>query len=76
MTSLSFPDLKADRSRRSFDIRAMIAARQDERYSLNAQHMNEMMVRVLRRPSATTSGFRRGRASISTIATARAISIF
>ncbi len=59
MTSLSFPELKADRSRRSFDIRAMIAAREDERYSLNAQHMNEMMVRVLQ-TIGTDVGFQKG----------------
>ncbi|MGA2637058.1 aspartate aminotransferase family protein [Methylocella sp.] len=46
MKTLPFPELKADRSQRRFDIRALIAAREGERYSLNAKHLNEMMVRV------------------------------
>jgi ornithine--oxo-acid transaminase len=46
MTTVPFPDLKTDRSQRRFDIRAMIAEREAERYGLHARHMNEMMVRV------------------------------
>jgi ornithine--oxo-acid transaminase len=33
---------------RRFDIREMLARREAERYSLHSQHLNEMMVRVLR----------------------------
>jgi ornithine--oxo-acid transaminase len=35
-------------SRRRFDIREMLASREAERYYLHSQHLNEMMVRVLR----------------------------
>ncbi len=59
MTTLPFPELKADRSQRRFDIRALIAAREGERYSLNAKHLNEMMVRVFQ-TIGTDVGFQRG----------------
>jgi ornithine--oxo-acid transaminase len=59
MTTLPFPDLKADRAQRRFDIRALISAREGERYSLNAQHMNEMMVRVFQ-TIGTDVGFQKG----------------
>ena len=59
MTTLPFPELKADRSQRRFDIRALIAAREEERYSLNAKHLNEMMVRVFQ-TIGTDVGFQRG----------------
>lgn len=59
MTTLPFPDLKADRAQGRFDIRALIAAREGERYSLNAQHMNEMMVRVFQ-TIGTDVGFQKG----------------
>jgi ornithine--oxo-acid transaminase len=59
MTTLPFPDLKADRTQRRFDIRALIAAREGERYSLNPQHMNEMMVRVFQ-TIGTDVGFQKG----------------
>ena len=59
MTTLPFPELKADRSQRRFDIRALIAAREGERYSLNAKHLNEMMVRVFQTIGSDV-GFQRG----------------
>ncbi len=55
----SVSELKADRSQRRFDIRALIAAREGERYSLNAKHLNEMMVRVFQ-TIGTDVGFQRG----------------
>ncbi|MGO9675248.1 MAG: aspartate aminotransferase family protein [Methylocella sp.] len=59
MTAVPFPELKADRSPHRFDIRALIASREDERYALNAQHMNEMMVRVFQ-TIGTDVGFQKG----------------
>jgi ornithine--oxo-acid transaminase len=40
-------ELSSDRSNGRFDIGSMLAERESERYGLHAQHMNEMMVRVL-----------------------------
>src|SRR5450631_4891985 len=37
-----------NRSGRTFDIGAMLAEREPERYALHTQHLNEMMVRVLK----------------------------
>ncbi len=59
MTTLPLPELKADRRHRRFDIRALMAARESERYSLNARHMNEMMVRVFQ-TIGTDVGFQKG----------------
>ena len=36
-----------NQSGRPFDIHAMLAEREPDRYALHTQHLNEMMVRVL-----------------------------
>ena len=59
MKTIPFLELKTDRSQRRFDIRAAIAAREDERYALHAQHMNEMLVRVFQ-TIGTDVGFQKG----------------
>ena len=40
-------EMSSDRSNGRVDIGAILAERESERYGLHAQHMNEMMVRVL-----------------------------
>ena len=40
-------ETKFNRSGRRFDIGALLAERESERYALHTQHLNEMMVRVL-----------------------------
>lgn len=47
MRSTRVQEISSDRSDRPFDIVAMLAERESERYGLHTQHMNEMMVRVL-----------------------------
>ncbi len=47
MKNISFQEITLDRPTRRFDIRAMVAERESERYGLHVEHMNEMMVRVL-----------------------------
>ncbi len=47
MKNISFQEMTLDRPTRRFDIRAMVAERESERYGLHVEHMNEMMVRVL-----------------------------
>jgi ornithine--oxo-acid transaminase len=47
MRSTQVQEMSSDRSDRRFDINAMLAERESERYALHTQHMNEMMVRVL-----------------------------
>jgi ornithine--oxo-acid transaminase len=48
MRNTQVHETKSDEARRHFDIREMLATRDPERYSLHSQHLNEMMVRVLR----------------------------
>ena len=47
MRSTRVYEMSSDRSNGRFDIGAVFAERESERYGLHAQHMNEMMVRVL-----------------------------
>src|SRR6202045_1210226 len=48
MRNTQVHETKSDEARRHFDIREMLARRDPERYSLHSQHLNHMMVRVLR----------------------------
>ena len=48
MRNTQVHETKSDEARRHFDIREMLARRDPERYSLHSQHLNDMMVRVLR----------------------------
>jgi len=48
MRSTRVYEASSNSSHGRFDIGAMVAERDSERYGLHAQHMNEMMVRVLR----------------------------
>ncbi len=47
MSNMQFQETKSNRRGRPFDIGAMLAEREAERYSLHAQHLNEMMVNVV-----------------------------
>jgi hypothetical protein len=47
MKNMPFRGMTQDRTAPRFDICAMVAEREAERYGLQVQHMNEMMVRVL-----------------------------
>ena len=48
MRNTQVHETKSDEARRHFDIREMLARRDAERYTLHSQHLNDMMVRVLR----------------------------
>jgi ornithine--oxo-acid transaminase len=56
----TFPERKSDRDPRRFDINALIAERESERYALHVQYMNEMMVRVFQ-TIGTDVAFQRGK---------------
>ena len=58
----------------NLDVSEMFVDRQAQRSSMHTRHLNEQMVRVLKTIGYDV-GFRRGRASICSIARARAISI-
>ena len=47
MRNTQVHEMKSNRSGRRFDIGAMLAEREAERYGLHTQHLNEMMVRVV-----------------------------
>jgi ornithine--oxo-acid transaminase len=53
----------------------MFVERQAQRSSMHSRHLNEQLVRVLRR-LATMSGSRRGKVNTSLIATGLVISIY
>src|ERR1700730_2049968 len=47
LRNMQVHEMKSNRSGRRFDIGAMLAEREAERYALHTQHLNEMMVRVV-----------------------------
>ena len=59
----------------NLDVSEMFVERQAQRSSMHARHLNEQLVRVLKTIGYDV-GFRRARANICSIATARAISIY
>ena len=59
MTNTAIDEILSQRSDARFDIAALLAERESERYSLHARHMNEMMVRVLQTIGFDV-GFRQG----------------
>ncbi|WOJ91105.1 aspartate aminotransferase family protein [Methylocapsa polymorpha] len=60
MTNTAIDEILSQRSDAHFDIAALLAERESERYSLHARHMNEMMVRVLQTIGFDV-GFRQGK---------------
>ncbi|PNG26430.1 aspartate aminotransferase family protein [Methylocella silvestris] len=59
MTIKAFPETKSLPASRRFDIAALAAEREGERYALHSRYMNEMMVRVFQ-TIGTDVGFQRG----------------
>ena len=48
VSGLSATDARADASQSPYDLAALVAAREDERFALHSRHLNEMWVRVLK----------------------------